>query len=745
MKQLVIFAITFVCLSALGQQAQQNGTTIFWDNSLSAENRNLEKDFSVLQRIFEKLPNQKVQLVFFNLGLQEHSLTIQGGDWSALKEMLQTVYYDGATHYGQLGGKALYETVYLFADGRSSFENDNIPLKKGNFLVNSNPDRDDQFLKRTALLTRSRLVDFAAVLPQNIGQLKSKKTEAGKPVRGIVYIDNKPAPDVKVAIKGVVEHVITDEEGRFSINALPTDSLIVSSRSKRTYKVLGVTRDTEMNVFLEAEVVPLEEVVLMEKAPEPVELVNTGNVKVNKEKLGYALQSIDEENISEITTDVSNAMQGKVSGVQLGQNDDLSQVTMRPSNSILGNSYGLIVLDGVPLRRASSAAVGATSPNSSGLSNNIRQNGGAPGASQDLSFIDPQNIADITILKGLAATNRFGSEGVNGVILITTKTAKGGEAQGESTDLARLKDNIYNAEEAGVSSSNSPVINALSETSGIEEAYEKYISLRVFNGADPNFYLDSFSYFRDKDQLIASRIISNLLELSTKDRNVLRTTAVSLQAIGANKEAMLCYESLIKLEPKEMQAYLGRAILYREMGQYQDAYNELSGLLKGTKYPQLNTQPISKTLNREIRNLIYHHRNKLNLANAAPEWSNNSKFSVRAVFEWDSPGGQFELQFVNPQNRFFNWSHTNSENNARIREELDLGYRVEEFEFYGEVQGKWIINASIPEVEIADQRPLVLKCTLYQNFGEANQQKEELWVHFKGQQEKKILKTLLIN
>jgi uncharacterized protein YfaP (DUF2135 family) len=115
------------------------------------------------------------------------------------------------------------------------------------------------------------------------------------------------------------------------------------------------------------------------------------------------------------------------------------------------------------------------------------------------------------------------------------------------------------------------------------------------------------------------------------------------------------------------------------------------------------------------------------------------------VFEWNHPGAEFELQFVNPQNRFFNWKHTNGELGERMQNEIQHNYRVEEFEFSGDVQGKWVFNAeSLEDFSSKTNVPLILKCSIYTNFGYVDQRKEQVLVHFTKAGEKRMIKTLVV-
>ena len=340
MKKWVIVVFTFYS-AILCSQEQAIGTSILWDTSLSMEDRLLEKDFSVLQKVFERQGNQEVQLILFNIDLTQKTYTIKDGNWEALKTDLQAAVYDGASNYRQLKGKIKHANVYVFTDGQKVYTNDVLELPQKSFIVNSSPSRDADFLKRTALITRSRLMDFAAILPENMSGIQKKQVQE-QAVSGTVYIDNKPAPNVNVAVKGIATAVVTDSEGNFKLSAKVGDSLLITSRSDHTLKTVAVDTQSDIRVFMKANVYALEEVVLVEKIQKEA-LTQTGYGLENKEKVGYATQSIGDDEISPIQTNVSQSIQNRFSGVNLGNSDatggieDISKVTMRSNTSLLYN------------------------------------------------------------------------------------------------------------------------------------------------------------------------------------------------------------------------------------------------------------------------------------------------------------------------------------------------------------------------------------------------------------------------
>ncbi len=727
MRQLaIIILLIFVISDLFGQESENKNTTIFWDTSLSMKDRDLGKDLSILEKVFSRVPDQEVQLILFNIATVEKKYQIKNGDWDLLKKDLEAVIYDGANVYALINDRAEHPNIYLFTDGNRVYEADTPNLPAKSFLINSSPYRDEEFLKRTALINRNRLMDFAAILPENIGSLKKKESGNALMIKGKVYINDTPAPDVVVSVKGLSNAIRSLADGSFSIEAQPGDSLLLSSRANNTYKVIPIAGEQSLAVFLEANVVSLEEVVLIEKRQRAGAEVTTAYGKEDEDKIGYAVQSIDEETITPIQTDVSQAVLNKFSNVSLGNTEDLSKATMRSNTSILNNNYSLVVIDGVPQRQSDSSR--------------------GAGAQTSFDYVNPDNIASISVLKGYAATNKYGSLGANGVILITTKTAMISKQNGEPADLARLTDNIYSESTDATANAVSDVRKKLEQTASLAEAYSEYINMRSDHSSNMNFFYESYDYFKSRDTEMAATTISSVLELFPNDVSTLRGVAMALSPLNFHEEVIRINNEILRTNKNNVQAYLDIALAKRALNEPQNAIDLLLDLDRAQKYPSLNTTGVQKTLKREMRNLVFLERNRLNLSQLPSELLNNLKYNVRLVFEWSDPEAEFNLQFVNPQKRYFNWEHNRLSASERMKDEILNGYTSEEFEFYGEgVQGKWILNATyLGNIDITNQEPLVLKCSLYQNFGYPDQTVEEIVVHFTTRDETKQLSTLLV-
>jgi TonB-dependent SusC/RagA subfamily outer membrane receptor len=248
-----------------------------------------------------------------------------------------------------------------------------------------------------------------------------------KTVSGVVSDGSGSLPGVSVVIKGTAKGTGTDFDGKYSINAKAGDVLSFSyvgyKTSERTVGASNV-----INVTLSEDANTLDEIII------------TGLGISKKEKaIGYAVQKVSGEKINEAKeVNIVNSLQGRVAGVQIqGTASTLggsSRITIRGSNSFLGNNQPLFIIDGVPINNSSY----------SGSSQQSGFGGGSYDYGNSASEIDPSNVASMSVLKGAAATAIYGSRGANGVILITTKKGKNAKGVGVSFDTTVTFDNVRN-------------------------------------------------------------------------------------------------------------------------------------------------------------------------------------------------------------------------------------------------------------------------------------------------------------
>ena len=213
--------------------------------------------------------------------------------------------------------------------------------------------------------------------------------------------DGSTLPGVSVVVKGSAKGTNTDADGNYSIAVPNNGSTLVFSFVGTTTQEVVVGNRSVVDIKLAADTKLLNEVV-----------VTAQGIVREKRALGYSVASVDAKNIEDRPqADVGRVLQGKIAGVNITSTSGVSgtgtNITIRGYSSITGSVQPLFVVDGVPFNSNTNTRGGFTQ-------------GGQVSSSRFLD-IDPNNIENVTVLKGLAATVTYGDQGRNGVILITTK------------------------------------------------------------------------------------------------------------------------------------------------------------------------------------------------------------------------------------------------------------------------------------------------------------------------------------
>ncbi|MDW3646798.1 MAG: SusC/RagA family TonB-linked outer membrane protein [Bacteroidia bacterium] len=239
-----------------------------------------------------------------------------------------------------------------------------------------------------------------------VGLMSLSMVMAQQTVRGTVTgPEGEPLEGASVLVKGTTTGMFTNSEGAFSLSVPEGGSVLVITYVGFRKQEVPISGGS-MSITLAKSDLTLDEVVV------------TGlGIKKEKKALGYGVSTISSsaiENRSE--ADIARILRGKATGVDITQTSGLAgsgtNVIIRGYSSITGDNQPLFVVDGVPFNTAT---------------NNDRGfNGGGATASSRFLDLDPNNIAEVSILKGLSATVLYGEAGRNGVVLITTKNGNVG-------------------------------------------------------------------------------------------------------------------------------------------------------------------------------------------------------------------------------------------------------------------------------------------------------------------------------
>ncbi len=730
------FIIILLCLISFQSTNAQKKVAIYWDASYSMKDRQLNQELQFLDNYF--LKNKEVTLkfvMFSNTILLQENYKIEGGNWKSLKKELQNTIYDGATSYSILF-KEDYDEYLLFTDGIENIDKLKPQTNKPILVVSTLPNSNTINLKLIADLSSGLYLDLNNQFdnPENSVE-KVEQFSLGDNdgyITGFVSGFEGSLENASIINKNSNEGVASRRDGSYKIKASENDILVFTFLGKKTVNI-RVSNVNAINVSMQSIDVNLDEIVVTTKV-EKEELVNTGNTKVDKKRIGYSIESIDEEAISHLDTDIKHAVSGQFSNLQLTNNGakskvDLSQFLGRGKNmTITGNQYGLVVLDGVPLQTSDSSVFNSL------------------GGAASTSHIDPSIIVNITYLKGLAATNKYGTLGANGVLLITTKNAVGDKAI-KKREIKLGTTATYTGNAKLISKlADTPYINALKASKTIEDAFDTYLVQREKFGNTPEFYLDVYDYFIGwNNELLSKRVLSNVYEIAFNNANVLRALSYKQQVNGNYSDAVKTLEQVLKLHPKQSQSYRDLALAYVYDKNYEEALKLYDNIDKNRRVRNSNFSGLKKTITNDAKNLVSMHKNKLNTSGINPLYLRPIKYKARIIFEWNNLDSEFDLNIINPQKRFFTWSHTRSENAVRIKQQHEQGYGLEEFYLTSSDIGEWTFNIKYYGNYKNGKEPTYIKITTYKNFGYPNETKEIQVVRLNKKNIEQTVAKVLVN
>ncbi|MEH0153396.1 TonB-dependent receptor [Limibacter armeniacum] len=227
----------------------------------------------------------------------------------------------------------------------------------------------------------------------------------------VTDVKGEPMPGVTILVEGTTNGTTTDIAGKYAIE-VPSSGNLVFNFVGYISQTISVKGKSAISITMEEDLVELSEVVV----------VGYGTQK--KSDLTGAVASVGVEELSNaVTTNIDQALQGRIAGVQVTQNSGqpggVASIRIRGANSITGSSEPLYVIDGIPFQGDAVSTAG------------FDWAGGANGQNQvnPLSTINPNDIVSMEVLKDASATAIYGARAANGVVLITTKRGQEGEAK----------------------------------------------------------------------------------------------------------------------------------------------------------------------------------------------------------------------------------------------------------------------------------------------------------------------------
>jgi len=680
---------------------------LYWDVSSAMEERRLSKELDLIKAYFKKNKKVAVEVVpFSHVPFPSRKFSIQNGKSDELRDFLSKQRYDGSANFERVLKTNPNEAdiAFLFSSGQTLLEpllpTLNIPVFSVNTLASANHYKlqeasfitDGHYLNLTKTSTEEAVKQVLFEMDDPFDYDKDARFVTTATVSGIVTTPNGVAQGAMVAIDGTFTATPTNLAGEYTIAAADGDVLTFSYLGMLPTKK-SVSNQSNINVTLAPDGELLEEVLIAAKKKNE-ETIQTAFGKKKKDRLGLAGDQITSEEI----------------GSQYSSLDDI--LVRLPGVIVTGFGANKRFL--FARNRGSSVSLD-TSPVI--ILNDIVY------AQADTPYIDVQNIESITTLKSVMATNKYGNIAAGGAFYIKTKTVDlTAEGRPDGSQLLATG-NDYVDELVPLNAAAKPsYLIALEKATSFEDAQNIYYAQKKKIEPTIPYFISVSNYFTKWDQDFASLVLSNISSLATTNVKALLSLAYSYEVQKDYINARSVYKHILKLQPSRSQTYRDLAKNLVELNKYQDAF-ELYKQILNNETAGVDFSGIQEIAETETRNLVARHKGEITYRDLPNSLlTGDFKQDIRMVFEWTDPMAEFEIQFVNPDKKYFNFVHTKFDTNEQLLDEIAKGYSCEQFLIDDAKVGIWVVNTTYLGNEPL-KNPTYLKYTLYRNYGLPSQTK----------------------
>lgn len=541
--------------------------------------------------------------------------------------------------------------------------------------------------------------------------------EAKRKISGKVAQEGGPLKNVNVRIKNTSKGVLTNSKGKYEINAFIGDILVFSYVGFHTVEVV-VDQNNVYNLDMYPAVEELEEVVVKKKKegaftqkdllaeyPTNKDLIKTSTGILDKKRASFSIRMVDGSEILPIGRDFLNSLQVYFPNMIIDRDSVGGPFIYFPRTTGVSQP-ALFDVDGFIYEQAP-------------------------------TFIAPNEIDRIAVIKRNGAFSRYGPAGAGGVIIINTKE----KTKVDDIGVERKYNNTNLIDS---------LIGKVSERKNFTTAVPDYIrkyqsvtssdrALEIFNGQKKRYedfaayYLDMAKYFRNEwgMEQKAQEILSQLHGNFSNDPYTLKALAYRYEELGLKDKALKTYLEVLKIESKSAQSHRDVANAYYEIGNFEKA------LTNYTRYElainSLDSVPFDKygydlLMATEANNIIIIHGKKLLMDDESFRIKKTSDQNVRLLFEWNHPKSDFKLQVVSPDDYYDDWNAPSAGSIERIR-----GYYSKQFFLDDVFKGEWKININYWGND--EKVPTYFKATVFFDYGRPSQRK---WSRIFKLQEKDI-------
>ncbi len=419
--------------------------------------------------------------------------------------------------------------------------------------------------------------------------------------------------------------------------------------------------------------------------------------------VGSATNSTAKVSAQEITMPaapaVANGLNAKVGGVAVysldnGVDPNVS-IVLRGNRSLAADKEALIVVDGVPM----------------------------PGTT--LSTINPNDIADISVLKDGSAAALYGSEASNGAVLITTKRGNTTNAN-HPTQNGGINVTYQHADP--------DYLKTIQKTDKASQ-YQKYLELRQSFSSNPVYYFDVAGYFiKTGNTELGLRILSNLAELDLGSYELYKMLAYKLKQLGDVEGELFAFKKITELRPLDPQSFRDYGLALEDAGEHQKALDVLYTAMTKSYTPDADDlyDGIQEIFLPEINRIIALNKHKLDVSAIPKTVIKSLPVDIRVVMDWNMNNTDIDLWVTDPNNEKCYYSHNRTAIGGRISHDMTQGFGPEQFLLKNAIKGTYKIEINYyGDRQATIAGPTTIMAEMFTHYGTPQEKKEIIVLQMK--------------
>lgn len=688
---------------------------IIWDNSLSGQKRDHQKELELLSKIITQQPNVNIDVALLNIKYEKgKSFQIQNGNWSDLKTYLENIVYDGGTNYSQINANTINGDEYLFfSDGISSFGSNQFVFNKPINTIAASPTSNFGVLKYIAQKNNGKFI--------NLNENSVDKTFEQLNTQGLQFLGIKNSQETSE-----VYPMIGTEVGKdFSVAGIalnPSGKLTL--QFGKNGKVL-IEKDVDLNKS--SEVFKISKV--------------WGQQKINYLELNAEQNKADIEEIGKQFSLVTS----NTSLIVLENISDYVKYKINPPAE-LQKEYDALSKRGFEMRENRTSdllkkAIAKTKELKKWWETDFKpvQKKYPEPISDSTSVVSAlqARVAGVSVTRdrGNASPNRMDEVVVTGYgnkrAMRRSVAAAPVVADATLREVAEKKIDVDNTPVPEIKIANiksdKDYVKAIEVS---KEPYQTYLALRNAYAGTPSFYFDVATYFFQKgDKETGLRVLSAIADLGLEDFELYKMLAYKLKEIGEYPTAVFITKKVLDWRPFDAQSHRDYALALQDDGHYEEALDNLYKVLTNDYSIEIamRDRDITEIIVPEINNIVALHRKDLNLSKINKDILAEIPVDIRVVMNWNKDMTDIDLWVTDPRGEKCYYGHRGTAIGGRMSEDVTQGFGPEQFLLKKAVKGKYKIQSNFfGERQMSLSGPTTISVEIYLMYSSGKQTRKLL-------------------